>query len=102
LWKNKPKYFRFFFAFSPNLVYAGLRRLERPYMDFQKALIAEFDRETATTRKVLGAIPDSADFTWKPHDKSMPLGKLAGHVSDTNGDWPSTPSSKTSSRGIRP
>ena len=56
-------------------------------MDFQKALIAEFDRETATTRKVLGAIPDSADFTWKPHDKSMPLGKLAGHVSDTNGDW---------------
>jgi uncharacterized damage-inducible protein DinB len=56
-------------------------------MDLQKELIAEYDRETATTRKVLDAIPDDADFGWKPHDKSMTLGKLAGHVSDTNGDW---------------
>jgi uncharacterized damage-inducible protein DinB len=56
-------------------------------MDFQKELIAEFDRETATTRKILEAIPDSADFAWKPHEKSMALGRLAGHVSDTNGDW---------------
>lgn len=56
-------------------------------MDFQNALVAEFDRETATTRKILDAIPANADFTWKPHEKSMSLGKLAGHVSDTNGDW---------------
>lgn len=56
-------------------------------MDFQKELIAEYDRETATTRKLLEAIPDNADFTWKPHTKSMALGNLAGHVSDTNGDW---------------
>jgi len=56
-------------------------------MDFQKELIAEFDRETATTRKVLEAIPEGADFGWKPHEKSMTLGKLAAHVSDTNGDW---------------
>jgi uncharacterized damage-inducible protein DinB len=56
-------------------------------MDIQKDLIAEFDRETATTRKVLEAIPEDADFAWKPHEKSMALGKLAGHVSDTNGDW---------------
>jgi uncharacterized damage-inducible protein DinB len=56
-------------------------------MDFQKELIAEFDRETVTTRKVLEAIPDDADFSWKPHPKSMSLGKLAGHVADTNGDW---------------
>lgn len=56
-------------------------------MDYQKALMAEYDRETANTRKVLEAIPDTADFAWKPHEKSMTLGKLAGHVSDTTGDW---------------
>ena len=56
-------------------------------MDIQKELIAEYDRETANTRKVLEAIPENADFSWKPHEKSMALGKLAGHVSDTNGDW---------------
>jgi uncharacterized damage-inducible protein DinB len=56
-------------------------------MDIQKELIAEYDRETANTRKVLEAIPEGADFSWKPHEKSMALGKLAAHVSDTNGDW---------------
>ncbi len=56
-------------------------------MDLQKELIDEFDKETATTRKILEAIPENADFAWKPHDKSMALGKLAAHVSDTNGDW---------------
>ena len=56
-------------------------------MDMQKALIAEYDRETNNTRKILEAIPEDADFAWKPHDKSMPFGRLAAHVSDTNGDW---------------
>jgi uncharacterized damage-inducible protein DinB len=56
-------------------------------MDIQKELIAEYDRESATTRKVLEAIPENADFAWKPHEKSMTLGRLAAHVSDTNGDW---------------
>jgi uncharacterized damage-inducible protein DinB len=56
-------------------------------MDIQKELIAEYDRETASTRKLLEAIPDDADFNWQPHAKSMKLGKLAAHVSDTNGDW---------------
>jgi len=56
-------------------------------MDFQKELIAEYDRETANTRKLLEAIPEDADFAWQPHEKSMALGRLAGHVSDTNGDW---------------
>jgi len=63
------------------------RNKEVARMDFQKDLIAEFDKETATTRKVLEAIPESADFAWKPHEKSMALGRLAAHVSDTNGDW---------------
>lgn len=56
-------------------------------MDIQKELMAEYERETASTRKILEAIPEDADFAWKPHAKSMALGRLAAHVSDTNGDW---------------
>ena len=56
-------------------------------MDFQKELIAEYDRETAKTRKMLEAIPTDADFTWKPHPKSMSLGRLAGHIVETAGEW---------------
>jgi hypothetical protein len=56
-------------------------------MDIQKELIAEYDQEVARTRKILEAIPAGADFTWKPHGKSMALGRLAGHVSETAGDW---------------
>ena len=47
-------------------------------MDAQKALIAEFDREAAKTRKMLDAIPADADFNFKPHPKSMSLGRLVG------------------------
>lgn len=56
-------------------------------MDIQALLIAEYDRETESTRKLLNAIPENADFSWKPNEKSMALGQLASHVSDTNGDW---------------
>lgn len=56
-------------------------------MDIQMDLAAEYDRETASTRKLLEAIPEDADFSWKPHEKSMALGRLAGHVGDTAGDW---------------
>jgi uncharacterized damage-inducible protein DinB len=56
-------------------------------MDIQKELIAEYDREAASTRKLLAAIPADVDFTWKPHTKSFTLGRLAGHISETTGDW---------------
>jgi uncharacterized damage-inducible protein DinB len=56
-------------------------------MDYQKELIAEYESETAKTRKMLEAIPADADFTYKPHPKSMALGRLTGHVSETAGDW---------------
>jgi uncharacterized damage-inducible protein DinB len=56
-------------------------------MDIQKELIAEFDRELASTRKVLAAIPEDADFTWKPNPKSFSLGRLAGHVAETPCEW---------------
>jgi uncharacterized damage-inducible protein DinB len=56
-------------------------------MDIQKELLSEFDRESARTRKILEALPEKVDFAWKPHEKSMPLGRLAGHVTDMTGDW---------------
>jgi uncharacterized damage-inducible protein DinB len=62
-------------------------QFRRYLMDLQKELIAEYDREVTKTRKMLEAIPADADFTWKPHAKSMSLGHLAGHISDTAGEW---------------
>jgi uncharacterized damage-inducible protein DinB len=56
-------------------------------MDIQKELIAEYDKEIANTRKILAAIPADTDFAWKPHAKCMTLGRLAGHVADTAGEW---------------
>ena len=56
-------------------------------MDAQKELIAEFDREAAKTRKMLEALPEGVDFTYKPHPKSMSLGRLAGHLTDFAGEW---------------
>ena len=43
------------------------------------ALLPEYDREMATTRRVLERVPEDR-FAWKPHDKSMSLGVLATHV----------------------
>ena len=48
-------------------------------MSISQALIPEFDMEMANTRKTLDRIPDDK-FEWKPHEKSMALGKLAGHL----------------------
>jgi uncharacterized damage-inducible protein DinB len=56
-------------------------------MDIQKELIAEYDSEIAKTRQMLDAIPAEADFTWKPHTKSMALGRLAGHIAELGGKW---------------
>jgi uncharacterized damage-inducible protein DinB len=56
-------------------------------MDVQRELVAEFDRELVSTRKMLDAIPADADLTWKANPKSMTLGRLAGHTAETAGDW---------------
>ena len=56
-------------------------------MDIQKELIAEYDRELVSTRKMLDAIPADADLTWKASPKSMTLGRLAAHVAETAGAW---------------
>ena len=56
-------------------------------MNFHNELVAEFDRETASTRMTLSAIPDDADFKWKANPKSFSLGRLAGHTAETPGEW---------------
>lgn len=43
------------------------------------ALLPEYDHELATTRRLLERVPE-AEFGWKPHEKSMTLGQLAGHI----------------------
>ncbi len=44
-------------------------------------LLPEFDVEYGNTRKFIALVPDDK-MTWKPHEKSMELGRLAWHVSD--------------------
>lgn len=56
-------------------------------MDLQKELIAEYERELVTTRKMLDAIPPNADLNWKANPKNMTLGRLAGHVAEAAGEW---------------
>ncbi|MBP1636164.1 MAG: DinB superfamily protein [Acidobacteria bacterium] len=50
-------------------------------MAMKDALLPEFDHEMAVTRKVLERVPDEK-FAWAPHEKSMTLGRLAGHIAD--------------------
>lgn len=50
-------------------------------MSISEKLLPEFDKEFTTTRKFLALIPDDK-ISWKPHTKSMELGRLASHLSD--------------------
>jgi uncharacterized damage-inducible protein DinB len=45
------------------------------------ALIAELKSEAANTRKMLERVPQDK-FGWKPHDKSMTIGRLASHIAE--------------------
>jgi len=46
-------------------------------------LLVEFDEEAHKTRAMLERVPIKADY--RPHAKSMPLGKLAPHVAELAG-----------------
>jgi uncharacterized damage-inducible protein DinB len=50
-------------------------------MAIRDAFLHEYDHEMATTRRLLERVPEQ-HFTWKPHEKSMTLGQLAGHLSN--------------------
>jgi uncharacterized damage-inducible protein DinB len=48
-------------------------------MTFAQMFLPEFDMEMANTRKMLERVPDGK-FDFKPHEKSMTLGRLAAHT----------------------
>ncbi len=48
-------------------------------MPWSEALLPEFDQEMAHTRRSLERVPDDK-LNWKPHEKSMPMGRLAVHL----------------------
>lgn len=50
-------------------------------MNFLDVLRSEFEEEMPGTRRMLEHVPE-ASFSWKPHERSMTLGRLASHVSD--------------------
>lgn len=52
------------------------------------AFIGEMQHEAATTRRVLERVPEDR-MAWKPHDKSMTLSRLAGHIAELPG-WSKT------------
>jgi uncharacterized damage-inducible protein DinB len=53
-------------------------------MALRDAFLPEFDHEMSTTRKTLERVPeDKTD--WKPHNTSMPMGRLAGHIAEMVG-----------------
>jgi uncharacterized damage-inducible protein DinB len=53
-------------------------------MGLSQSLLPEFDHEMANTRKVLERVPENrGDF--RPHPKSMALGRLAGHLAELPG-----------------
>lgn len=48
-------------------------------MTLKETVLSEFDDEVALTRRLLDRLPD-AEFSWKPHERSMSLGGLATHL----------------------
>ena len=50
-------------------------------MAIKDGILAEYDHEMGTTRKLLERLPDDK-LAWKPHLKSMSLGGLATHLSN--------------------
>src|SRR5438128_7284696 len=56
-------------------------RSRLPAMAIRDGLLADFDHEMGTTRRLLERLPDDK-LAWKPHPKSMSLGGLATHLSN--------------------
>lgn len=53
-------------------------------MSIAQSLLPEFDHEFATLRKTLERVPDGKS-DYAPHTKSMPMGKLSGHLAELPG-----------------
>jgi uncharacterized damage-inducible protein DinB len=50
-------------------------------MSLAQMLLPEFDNEMATTRRLLERVPEEK-MGWLPHEKSMTLGRLSGHLAE--------------------
>jgi uncharacterized damage-inducible protein DinB len=48
-------------------------------MTIAETLLLDYDAEIENTRRILERIPEE-NPQWKPHDRSMPMGRLAVHV----------------------
>src|SRR5438094_7748731 len=48
------------------------------------AFLAELENEASVTRKCLERVP-ADKFAWKPHEKSMTMGRLASHCAEMFG-----------------
>jgi uncharacterized damage-inducible protein DinB len=57
-------------------------------MSLSEAFISEINQEAKATRRLLEVVPEDK-LGWKPHDKSMTLARLAGHVAE-NAGWAET------------
>jgi uncharacterized damage-inducible protein DinB len=57
-----------------------LSRKENGGMKMTEVLLQELEMEMANTRKTLERIPNK--FDWKPHEKSMSMGRLAIHLAE--------------------
>jgi uncharacterized damage-inducible protein DinB len=55
--------------------------IEETHMSISETLLPEYDQEMTNTRKLLACVPDGK-WDYKPHEKSMPMGRLAGHVAE--------------------
>lgn len=50
-------------------------------MSIAETMLSEFDEEFGSTRKFIALVPNYK-LAWKPHEKSMELGRLTWHMSD--------------------
>lgn len=53
-------------------------------MNLIDPVLAELAHEAATTRRLLDRVPGQ-HLAWKPHEKSMTLGRLATHIAEIPG-----------------
>lgn len=53
-------------------------------MTLKDTALSDLEQELATTRRVLERVPDG-HMAWKPHEKSMTLGRLSMHIAEIPG-----------------
>ena len=50
-------------------------------MKLSDAMVQEFLHESQTTKRLLERLPEDK-ISWKPHEKSMPMSRLATHITE--------------------